>query len=197
MQLSASVPLPSRPEFGREPKWGSRSNAVNTLSRYFHGHSIAGGGQDFEPGFGQVGPARAWAAAFSANSPRRLYNFGSADGCPPKPAPSGRRGGSCNNGWTQSDIYYLSGQQNRYPFPEIYYSGNVPQWPAISLFAVQTGHQKLHFPGPVTQYQRAKSSFAPSTAWSKLFKALRRNPKTSQGFMNYSTDFQHDGRWGH
>jgi hypothetical protein len=178
------------------------ANAVDALAQYYKGHSLtdhvgAAGGMDFEPNFGPVGSGRDWAGGFSANTHHPLYNFGSADGCPPSASRSGRRGGQCDNGWKQGDIYFVSWKHNRYPFPEIYVQPQVPQWPAISLFGAQSGQGKMFFPGPVAEHARATSEFKPSTAWSKLFQALRRNPKTSQDHMNYSTDFQRDQVWGH
>jgi hypothetical protein len=179
------------------------ANAVDTLSRYYKGHSIAAnvgasGGNDFEPGFakGSASSSRNWAAGFSGGSSRPLYNFGSADGCPPTAPSSGRRGGTCSFGWSQSDIYFVSAGSHRYPLPEIYFSVNAPQWPAISLFGVNSGHQKMYFPGPVTEHPRDHSTLQPSDAWSKLFKALRKNSKTSQNVLNYSTAFQNDSTWG-
>jgi hypothetical protein len=177
------------------------ADAVNRVNKYYKGHSYsdhvhASGGNDFEPNFGAPSNARAWAAGFSANTNNPMYNFGSADGCPPTASGSRRRGGACDNGWSQGDVYFVSWKHNRYPFPEIYFQGQVPQWPAISLLGVNSGQGKMFFPGPVSQYQRDHSSFKPSVAWSKLFQALRRNPKTSQDHMNYVTDFQADRVWG-
>ena len=178
------------------------ANAVDALANYDKGHSLsdhvgASGGDDIEPGFGDPGPARDWAAGFSGATHHPLYNFGSADGCPPNASASGRRGGQCVGQWKQGDIYFVSYKHNRFPLPEIYLQGQVPQWPAISLFGVKSGQGKMNFPGVVSEHDRAPSEFSPSTAWSKLFQALRRNPKTSQDVLNYSTDFKRDQAWGH
>jgi hypothetical protein len=62
------------------------------------------GGVDIEPGWGPPGQARAWVDGFVAAGNRRLWNFGSADGCPQTYLTKL----TCNNGWTIDDVIWVS-----------------------------------------------------------------------------------------
>ena len=64
---------------------------------------LISGANDIEPSWGPVAQARAWVDGFVAASPRRLWNFGSADGCPQSVG-----GMRCNNGWTIDDVLWVS-----------------------------------------------------------------------------------------
>jgi hypothetical protein len=64
---------------------------------------LISGANDIEPSWGPVAQARAWVDGFVASSPRRLWNFGSADGCPQSVG-----GMRCNNGWTIDDVLWVS-----------------------------------------------------------------------------------------
>jgi hypothetical protein len=64
---------------------------------------VISGANDIEPSWGPVAQARAWVDGFVAASPRRLWNFGSADGCPQSVG-----GVRCNNGWTIDDVLWVS-----------------------------------------------------------------------------------------
>jgi hypothetical protein len=55
------------------------------------------------------------------------YDFGSADGCPQ----SGSGDGACNNGWSVSDVGYVSFHGLALPLPEIYYAANANQWTVV------------------------------------------------------------------
>src|SRR5215471_7085327 len=52
------------------------------------------------------------------------YDFGSADGCPQ----AGSSDGPCNNGWSVSDVAYVSFHGLALPLPEIYYPTQPNQW---------------------------------------------------------------------
>lgn len=95
-----------------------------------------------EPGFGSVSAARAWASGYSNESTSALYDdYGSADGCPPA-------GGTCNNGWTQADEYYLAwGNPAAIATPEIYVSTMAWQWEDISLYGVNSGKGPVGYLG--------------------------------------------------
>jgi hypothetical protein len=64
---------------------------------------LISGANDIEPSWGPVAQARAWVDGFVASSPRRLWNFGSADGCPQSVG-----GTRCNNGWSIDDVLWVS-----------------------------------------------------------------------------------------
>ncbi len=55
------------------------------------------------------------------------YDYGSADGCPQ----SGSGDGGCNNGWSVSDVGYVSFHGLALPLPEIYYRANANQWTVV------------------------------------------------------------------
>lgn len=62
------------------------------------------GSVDLEPGWGPPGQARAWVDGYVATTPIRLWNFGSADGCPQTYLSKL----TCNNGWTIDDVLWVS-----------------------------------------------------------------------------------------
>ena len=81
---------------------------------------IISGANDLEPGWGPSGTARAWVNGFVATTTERLWNFGSADGCPQKVG-----GLSCNNGWTIEDVIWVSAQAgpNIVALPQVHTNG--------------------------------------------------------------------------
>ena len=62
------------------------------------------GSVDLEPGWGPPGQARAWVDGYVATTQIRLWNFGSADGCPQTYLSKL----TCNNGWTIDDVLWVS-----------------------------------------------------------------------------------------
>lgn len=62
------------------------------------------GSVDLEPGWGPPGQARAWVDGYVATTQVRLWNFGSADGCPQTYLSKL----TCNNGWTIDDVLWVS-----------------------------------------------------------------------------------------
>jgi len=62
------------------------------------------GSVDLEPGWGPPGQARAWVDGYVATTRVRLWNFGSADGCPQTVSAKL----TCNNGWTIDDVLWVS-----------------------------------------------------------------------------------------
>ena len=93
------------------------------------------GAVDIEPGWGPVKQARLWVDGYVATSSVRLWNFGSADGCPQ--TVSSRL--SCNNGWTIDDVLYVSSHAgpNVVAMPQIHtQSGSQSrQWAVMSARA--------------------------------------------------------------
>jgi len=62
------------------------------------------GAVDIEPGWGPVKQARLWVDGYVSSTSVRLWNFGSADGCPQTVS----QRITCNNGWTIDDVMYVS-----------------------------------------------------------------------------------------
>ena len=97
------------------------------------------GSVDIEPGWGAVAPARAWVDGYVASTQVRLWNFGSADGCP-QTVGSGVR---CNNKWTIDDVLYVSSHAgpNVVAMPQIHtHSGSQSrQWAVMASRAASMG----------------------------------------------------------
>ena len=96
------------------------------------------GAIDIEPSWGPVRQAKEWVSGFTSVSGRRLWNFGSADGCPQ--TVGGRR---CNNGWTIDDVLWVSTQASPrlVVVPQIHtQSGSqARQWAVIAARSLELG----------------------------------------------------------
>jgi hypothetical protein len=111
--------------------------------------------------------ATAWVNAYSSVAPGSgaaiMTDYGAAEGCPPA--------GSCNGGWTQSELFYVAwGCSICYIAPEIYYNVppgspiNAEQWNAIN----NAGGGGMFPDGPLDQWPLANSSNTATQAWSQL-----------------------------
>ena len=94
---------------------------------------------DLEPGWGPSGQARAWVDGFVRTDPSiRLWNFGSADGCPTTTAKI-----TCGNNWTIDDVIWVSAQAgpNIVVVPQIHTTTGTlaRQWARIMLRAKSLG----------------------------------------------------------
>lgn len=132
----------------------SNSGGATTFNGYFGGIAwaqlvdaaravsdtriIISGANDLEPGWGPSGQARAWVDGFVASTAQRLWNFGSADGCPQKVG-----GLLCNNGWTIDDVIWVSAQAgpNIVALPQVHTNGGAQskQWSVIAARAKELG----------------------------------------------------------
>src|SRR5207244_1854684 len=91
---------------------------------------------------------KAWVNAYDSVNNQLLYDFGDASGCPPA--------ATCDNGWTQDDIWYISwGVVPGRPLPQIYATSgiNARQWEQIALYSVTNKSTRMDFQGALTQYQ--------------------------------------------
>lgn len=143
------------------------------------------GAVDLEPSWGPVRQARAWVGGFIAASGRRLWNFGSADGCP-------QTVGSlrCNNGWTIDDVLWVSSQAspNVVVIPQIHTrSGSqARQWAVIAARSLELG-TPLRIAGVGTQPTACAqvgggcptTGNDPWTGWLQLRSALDAIPSTA------------------
>jgi hypothetical protein len=103
---------------------------------------LVSGAVDIEPGWGPPGQARAWVDGFVQAAPdARLWNFGSADGCPQ--SVSGDL--TCNNGWTIDDVLWVSSHagKNVVAMPQIHtQSGSqARQWARLAARALNMGRE--------------------------------------------------------
>jgi hypothetical protein len=97
------------------------------------------GSVDIEPGWGPAGNARAWVDGYVSATQIRLWNFGSADGCPQSISSKI----TCNNGWTIDDVLWVSSHAgaNVVAMPQIHTkSGSqARQWAVLAARGVSMG----------------------------------------------------------
>lgn len=146
------------------------------------------GANDIEPSWSGASAAIAWANGFAGVSGYGYFDYGSADGCPQ----TSSNNGSCNNGWNQYDVYYVSwGAQPAHPTPEIYYQSQANQWAMISLYGAQ--HQGGHIViwGPWDEHDLDTSTFTATQAWDALWYAVNSRSSTAQNF-GYSLEIHNE-----
>lgn len=81
--------------------WATMVTRARTLS---DARVIVSGAVDLEPSWGPPERAKRWVNGYVATTPVRLWNFGSADGCPGTWLTTTR----CNNGWSIDDVIHVS-----------------------------------------------------------------------------------------
>ena len=100
---------------------------------------VISGAVDLEPGWGPSGQARAWVDGYVDSTTARLWNFGSADGCPQTFGTDL----TCNNGWTVDDVLWVSSHAgpNVLAMPQVHtQSGSqARQWAVLAARAIQMG----------------------------------------------------------
>ena len=99
--------------------------------------TVVSGSVDLEPGWGPPGQARAWADGYVRTTNARLWNFGSADGCPQSISADL----TCNNGWTIDDVLWVSAHAgpNIYAMPQIHTKTGAlsKQWAVLAARALE------------------------------------------------------------
>ncbi|MEI6298058.1 MAG: hypothetical protein WCP50_00485 [Actinomycetota bacterium] len=99
--------------------------------------TVVSGSVDLEPGWGPPGQARAWADGYVRTTNARLWNFGSADGCPQ----SISNDLTCNNGWTIDDVLWVSAHAgpNIFAMPQIHTKSGAlsKQWAVLTARALE------------------------------------------------------------
>lgn len=82
------------------------SQLLKTIRSVADARVTVSAANDLEPGWGPSGQARAWVDGFVRTEPAiRLWNFGSADGCPTVTTKI-----TCGNNWTIDDVIWVSAQ---------------------------------------------------------------------------------------
>jgi hypothetical protein len=159
---------------------------------------VISGANDLEPGWGPSGQARAWVDGFVASTTERLWNFGSADGCPQKLG-----GLLCNNGWTIDDVIWVSAQAgpNIVALPQVHTNGGAQskQWSVIAARAKELGITFI-LAGMSVQTAACKQvrGGCPTTgisawnAWAQLRKYIDLQPSLAGLPLAAPTDI----RWG-
>jgi hypothetical protein len=154
--------------------WAGVVNTVSTWVADNAGQVSVWGGSDIEPGFGSASAAIDWSNGFADKTSALYLNYGSADGCPPY--------GSCNNGWDQYDVWYVSwGSTPATIAPQIYCSAQGSQWADLSLYGADDQSGAIFFQGPLDQYDLDMTDNYTSTgAWDDLVNDLDANSATAQ-----------------
>lgn len=178
--------------------------ASELISNGWSSQTSVQGAIDIEPNFyGSKTLTRTWVDGYSASLSNNFVNFGAADGCPT----SGT--GTCDNGWTLDDMYYVSwGNAKALAFPEIYSTTestlsngtvtdtNAKQWYNISKQAVNAGSSKISFTGALSQYTACSqvggcsgTDATPLKSWWYLYNALNADTQTASTPV-YSSDIR-------
>lgn len=161
--------------------------------------TVVSGAVDLEPGWGPPGQARAWVDGFVDSTSSRLWNFGSADGCPQTISTDL----TCNNGWTIDDVLWVSSHAgaNVLAMPQIHTNSGSQsrQWAVLTARAVEMG-MPLRI-AAITVQTAACSQVASGCSttgisawdgWSQLRRYLDSQP-TTKGFK---VGAPMDIRWG-
>lgn len=173
---------------GHGTAWGQLINTLNSYisSKGYGSQEYARGANDMELDWNSFSTTRAWEDAYNAATTAPLYDYGDAAGCPPY--------GSCNNGWNQYDLWYVSwGVKDAWPFPEIYATSgaNASEWYQESLYSVNNQtNGKLDFLGALTQYAACNcggNTNSPAQGFDQLQNDINGNSATAYG-MSYSSD---------
>jgi hypothetical protein len=172
--------------------WG---NVVTTVFNYlvakgYGNYMEVEGGCDCESWSGPHATgsvAMTWLQGFNATNPNSLlfFNWGSADGCPPS--------GTCLNGWSQDDYYYISWEYSiaEAGGPQIYSTScaEANQWQQISLWGVlhhSTG--RIPFQSAQDEYDRNSGTNTATQAYNCLLFALNSDSRTSVSDLSYSVE---------
>jgi hypothetical protein len=171
--------------------WGQMINNIAlwlSQKRFSTQESVAGA-SDLELDWNTAAASRAWADGYTAASTRAYFNYGDAAGCPPY--------GSCDNGWTQDDVWYVSwGAPPAFAFPEIYTTNGsmASEWYRISLYGFSRYGGAIRISGSLTQHQAcidaggcSGTDNTASAGWSQLYSKLNADTRTSQS-LDYSSD---------
>jgi hypothetical protein len=128
----------------------------------------------WEPGYTHT---RDFVAGYngSTTEPEALYDYGSAE----------------PGYWTTAEEYYVAyGALYDFPLPEIYYSGQPPEWEQISLWGSANGaYGAVYFPGVMSQYRDGYGcGFTPHESYDRLIAALQSHSATYQASLDYVTN---------
>lgn len=179
---------------GHGQAFATSVNNINTWlsNQGYTKYITAAGGVDTETSWNTATISRAWADGYNTNHLYALYDYGDAGGCPQY-----SQGGTCNNGWTQDDVYHISwGIAAGFALPEIYNTtgANANQWQQVSLWGVlNSANGKIVFSGSLTQADAcgtgcSGTNNSPATGWTQLYNAVNGDSRTAQSTLEWSTD---------
>jgi hypothetical protein len=157
-------------------------NDVDALQAYinsppsFSSQESATGAEDAEPAFNPGYTAtRDFVNGYNASTGNALWDYGSAE----------------TGYWTLGQEYHIAyGAPDDFPFPEIYYSGQAPEWEDISLWGASNGNYgAMYFEGVTSQYRSGYScGFTPHESYDHMLAQLQSHASTSQSSIPYLTD---------
>ena len=137
--------------------WAGVVNAViGYLNSHGYGQVVVWGGSDIEVSWNTYANTANWVSGYASHTSAMYVDYGDAGGCPPY--------GSCNNGWTQYDVYMVAwGFPLAQAEPEIYYNSQALEWGAVS-----NTQGRIQFWAPMDEYDLDTSTLTSSQAWSAL-----------------------------
>jgi len=208
----------SQVTFGHGQAWSQMVNSVASwvISQGYSGQVDIAGGSDMEPS-DDVWKARSacssagqpqwagrddtrhWVDGYTSVFPLRfLYDVGDAGGCPQTGTTVVAR--SCNGGFDQEDIWFLSwGAPPSEPLPEIYtINGSMAaQWQQLSLYGSLAHNGNIIISGALTMSGTcttvgcsAAFKNTPAQGWQQLSSALNGDPRTKQT-LSWLTDIKY------
>ena len=125
----------------------------------------AGAASDMEPSYDGPFITKQLVNGASAQGWAIYDDFGSVDGCPT----SGSSNGSCNNGWTVSDVAYVSFHGLALALPEIYYTVSADQWTVVRRYwNANTSTGSYFFDGVTGTAPAPPGGINATTGWNTL-----------------------------
>jgi len=146
------------------------AQVVSTVRTYNHTQGYdsqvsAGGANDMEPGYNTASATEAWANGYAGVNPAFYVDFGSADGCPTNSSTNG----TCNNGWKQYDVWYVSWSPSpAQALPEIYNQAQSQQWSMISQYGANNQSSAIYFEGPLDENDLDGTTYTSTQAWNQF-----------------------------
>lgn len=175
--------------------WAQVVSAVRSYNQTqgYNSQVNATGASDMEPGWDTAADTEAWVNGYAGVNPAVYINYGSADGCPlSNPTPPYNQ--SCNNGWKQYDVWYVSwGATPANAQPEIYYSSLATQWTMISMYGAQNqgSSGKILYEGPWDENDLDSSTLTSDQAWTDFWTALNSYTATAED-LHYSAQIHQE-----
>lgn len=136
------------------------------------------GASDMELDWNYASTTEDWAHGFSSNCCGTYYDIGDAAGCPPL--------GSCDNGWTQEDLYQVTwGIAAAYAIPEVYTTNGsqANEWYRNSLYGYTAHGFRVPYFASLTQWnalRRCTCTNTPDAGNSQLNRSLNADTNTKQ-----------------
>jgi hypothetical protein len=142
---------------------------------------IVRGAIDVEMDWNTYPDTREWYDGYDSLSNTPLYDFGDAAGCTQTGA-----GTTCNNGWTQERVWYVSeGFLLAQPLPEIYTNSGsqAKQWYQLARYTARNKPAKMLMAGTLTQFGACQqvggcttTDNTPAEGWTQLYNLLNADP---------------------